>query len=334
MSDARRRTVVRCSAGLLAAGSLLLSSGCVTRPERVLSPAEIQFLASVSGRQMHEGDSPLEQMDAGEARKILEQVCQSEVSFHGRVVDETGAPLRDAEIQMLVLDRPLERIEFPYLTGPVVSLTTGGDGKFELKPRPGAGVLVDVRKDGYQPVESARQFFRFSPLMSTYDRERLPTADKPAVFMLTALNPDDVVEFVSGALRLPDDGSPVEMGIRRYTPFGADPGAGDLRVQVTTSPPGANDHYDWTVRVTVPGGGLQEYQDILMTVAPEAGYAEEVDFEMSADDPKWSSRRELQLILHLRDGTYATALLRVRTQGDRFVSADGTWNRAGGRYLY
>jgi hypothetical protein len=317
------------------AGAVLATAGCVTRPERVLSPAEIEFLQSVSAAGESAEESPLFSMKESDAMALLEQFCESEVSFFGRVEDTSGTPIEGARVSILVFDRPLDRLEYPFLTGPILPpVTSGADGTFRLRPRPGAAIIVDVSMEGYEPVLSARRLFYYSPDLVSHNQSPLPTEADPEVFVLGPIGDAAVQKFATGAMALPSDGSPVEVSLRRLTPYGVEPGQGDLRVTVTTGVPEPDGHYDWRVRVEVPGGELQEYKDFLMTTAPEDGYEPEFEFAIAADDPKWSHRAEHLLILHLEDGTYAAARLRVRTQGDRFFAVDGTWNKEGGRYVY
>ncbi|MEI6861745.1 MAG: hypothetical protein WCL04_05770, partial [Verrucomicrobiota bacterium] len=50
------------------------------------------------------------------------------------------------------------------------------------------------------------------------------------------------------------------------------------------------DHYDWSVKIEVVGGGLVEATDPYKNLAPENGYQSAFVFAQAKADPKWQER--------------------------------------------
>lgn len=139
-----------------------------------------------------------------------------------------------------------------------------------------------------------------------------------------------------GTVRLPRDGTPTEITLRKERPVAVGSGQGDLRVEVWTDDANmdARRQYDWRCRVTVPGGGLVERTGQFDFVAPADGYSPVFEQAMQRVDSRWTNGFEKNFFLKLRDGTFARLRFDLAAGGDHFVYLEGFLNpKPGNRNL-
>lgn len=315
----------------LSLGVGLVLGGCVTQPERVLSPAEIDEIRTIQSDDTREEVLNLE---PDELKAYLVEFVESPVDFHGLVINENGEPVEGAKIEVLLFDRVLEPLRYPYLTGPFLpARKTDRKGSFEITGTEGAAILITVSKRGYRPSGHSRRVYRFPPELQGKNEYPLPSKEEPAEFQLIDNDDSALRRIATGAIPLPAKGGITEISLRRYTPHGVEPDEGDLRVTYARGKAGPDGRFDWKCKISVPGGGIQRYDDLSKDLAPEDGYADSLTIERDADSEDWADRVDQFLVLRMGDGNYAFVQFRVRTQGDAFFGADGTWNSAGDRHL-
>ena len=312
----------------------LLVAGCVAGPQRDLSPREVGKLTSMTGNGPNKEREVIADMNEREMRAYIEGLLNEPIEFHGRAQTRDGQPLEGAGVRVLLFDKTLPEMQPPYVTGPLLPpIKTDRNGQFRITKQTGGALLIHVEKDGFQPVNDSRRFYYFGERLQYRNKDPLPSAEMPAVFILEDTDLSLIEDLFSGSIPLPETGAAAEISLRHPTPYGVEPDAADLRVTFHQGEANDAGRYDWSCDVSAPGGGIQFYSDIRVDLAPEEGYEDSVTVSMDADDPNWKHREEYSFLLKLRDGNYAFIEFKVRTKGDRFFVAEGTINIGGERFL-
>ena len=313
-------------AGLLCAALALLSS-CVTRAEQVASQSDMSWYARTVSH------SPLADTDPDDFYEDASKMVRTDIEFHGVVLSEEGNPLKGARVRAAVFDRLVDPFEFPFFAfaarEPVI---TGDDGRFRIRDR-GAGMYVLVEVPGWAPVTAPRKLYVYAKGLN--QTLPFPTREAPEEFRFERRPPDEELRPIqTGALRLREDGVPLEVSLREVAPYGVEPGTGEAvitceRTVVDAAPDAL---FDWWCELVVPGGGFQPFR-IDMDQAPEDGYVESGRLEYRADDPRWDDRADRSLIIRFADGTYGFINVYMRMDGDFYVAFSGHWNPTGSTWL-
>jgi hypothetical protein len=310
----------------------VLLAGCATRPASTESTAD----AAIARSQLAVPDE-LVGMSLADLRARIARDLQTPVEFHGQVVTVAGEPVPDAAVQLRIYDHILEPFEPPYVAWTELApVTTGRDGRFEVRDRQGAGLYVRVTRPGWKSLGNSQRLVWFADDFGQSGDDAAGTAADPVRFVLEpGLPSEDYLPIRSGAVPLPRDGGEVGYRIDVRNPNGVEPAEGDFAIGCTKGPVQSNGRWDWMCRLRMPAGsGLQLRRDIVVQQAPEAGYQAEFQFGMAADDPDWDHRAERFFYVVLRDGTlYGHFDLRIRTAGDFFFNLHGFVNRSGSRQL-
>jgi Carboxypeptidase regulatory-like domain len=245
------------------------------------------------------------------------QLFNTPISFWGKVVDEKGAPVSDARVELGTADRPWE-------DGTSYERITDERGLFSITDVKGLSISVDVSKDGY--YKTSRSQGQFSYAHPSANKERLPTPDNPTVFELRKTGQFEPLVQVNSFVKGPRDGTPVDVSLETGRPVAA--GEGGLRVEAWTNdqlddPQG---HFDWRCRISVPGGGLIERKGQFDFQAPANGYrpSDEIDTPRTAE--KWSPQVSREYFLKLADGRYARIRFEMVAGGDNFISINSYLN--------
>ena len=216
------------------------------------SPAQVQPTPAAETRR---SKKPLEQVTAQrkpaqqQARPAFLQPFNTPISFWGKVLDEKGAPVSSATVELGTADRPWEE-------GTSYERITDEKGLFSIIGVKGLSISVDVSKDGYYKTSRSRG--QFSYAQPSTNKDPLPTPDNPTVFELRKTGQFESLVQVGSFVKVPRDGTPVDISLETGQPVAA--GTGALRVEAWTNdklgdPQG---HFDWRCRISVPGGGLIE----------------------------------------------------------------------------
>ena len=311
--------------GLLLVVVLPLLGGCVSRADQVTSAEEAERFA----RLLDSADGARPAPELFRAR--AEEMVRTPLTFHGRVVDETGAPVPDATVRILAFDRLLEPFDYPYFARSTLPpREVSRSGRFRIRGLPAAGLFLEIGAPGYLAGEGAsRLYFPDDPELAEGGSRRAPVE-----FQLLR-GPDDatLAAVRSGARGLPPDAAPVEIDVRGFEPVPPPPGAGDVAVRCER--PAVAERagpFPWSCTLSVRDGGVQPLR-LGFDQAPEDGYAPEYTITMAADPSSWSARDERDLVLRFPDGTYGRYTLKVRLEGRDYVALDGVWNPTGGRSL-
>jgi len=311
---------------IVAAG---LQSGCVTSAEQTASQSDIaSYSRSIAD------DDPLSNLDPESFFEDTLVMVKTKIDFHGIVVDDDGNPIKDAKIQPTIFDRLVDPFEFTFFSftnrEPIV---TGNNGRFKITGEEGAGMYVVVEIPGWAPVSSPRKLFVYAEGLD--QTLPFPTREAPAEFRFEQRPPEAELRNIgTGALKLVEDGEPLELTLREIAPYGVEPGTGEAIIACERTLDNATPDalFDWWCELTIPGGGMQDYL-FEMERAPETGYQETGRLEYEASDPDWDDRADRELIIKFADGNYGYVTISMRMDGDFYVAFDGVWNPTGSTWL-
>jgi Carboxypeptidase regulatory-like domain len=268
--------------------------------------AETHRAEEVLAQQMAEGKRAQQQKQAA-----FLQLFNTPISFWGKVVDEKGDPVSNATVELGTADRPWEE-------GASYERITDEKGLFSITDVKGLSISVDVSKDGYYKTSRSRG--QFSYAQPSANKVPLPTPDNPTVFELRKTGQFESLVHVDSFIKVPRDGTPVDISLETGRPVAA--GDGALRVEAWTNdqlddPQG---HYDWRCRISVPDGGLTERKGEFDFEAPANGYRPSDEINMPRTAESWSPQVSREYFLKLADGRYARIRFEMVAGGDNFIS--------------
>lgn len=308
---------------------LFALTGCVTTAEDRASKSEISWYARTLD------NDPFSNLDPEDFRSTAEQMLETDLVFHGVVRSDEGNPLKGAKVTASVFDHLVDPFAFPYFSftkkEPVI---TDAQGRFSFTKFKGAGMYVLVEVPGWAPITAPRKLFVYAEGLNR--TLPLPTTRETAAEFVFEIRPPEAElrRINTGALRITEDGLPLEISLRELSPYGVDPGTGEAIVtcERTVDDAAPDARFDWWCELTIPGGGFQDYK-ITMDQAPEDGYVETGRLEFKATDEFWDDRADRDLIIRFADGQYGFIRIEMRMDGDYYVAFDGVWNPTGSRWL-
>lgn len=256
--------------------------------------------------------------------KIL-TVFKAPIDFYGKVQDQYGKPVAGARVHYSVADQY-------FGDSSKYEGTSSSDGSFSIIGSKGAGLFVDVYKDGYDGIhnQSGGSFGYGMP-----GGRQAPTKDNPAHFVLRKKAEAEPLIVVDRDFLMPKDGSPLDISLRtgKVVPSGQ----GDLRIEcwVDDQHRDARKQYEWHLRLNIPDGGLMERQNTDFAFeAPTDGYQSIEEFGMPQSAERWRDSFEKQYFAKLGNGTFVRMRVRITTGGDHFASITSYLNpKLGSREL-
>ncbi len=175
----------------------------------------------------------------------MQSAFGSSISFWGKAVDETGKPIDNALIYFSAADKY-------FKDGSEYHSKSDSAGMFSISGIKGAGLYVDVQKEGYYRIPD-KSYGSFAYGMPS-GQER-PTKDNPAIFVLKKKgNAEPMVkkEIDLGDIQLPRNGSTLGYKILTHEIIGK--GGGDLLVTTSIDDLPRFDgpqKFDWEKRLRV-----------------------------------------------------------------------------------
>lgn len=263
----------------------------------------------------------LSEQDKANIAKIV-QVFSASIAFWGKVVDQHGDPVPGATVHYSAADKY-------FKDGSKYEGLSDAEGLFSISDIKGAGLFVSVAKPDYYGTKQSGGSFGYG----IPSGEAPPSRQNPAVFVLHKMGETEPLISGQGSVRLPRDGTPKDITLRKPRPAVTAGGEGDLQVELWSGyqpPPPHGQRYDWRVRISVPNGGLVERVGAFDFTAPHDGYLPAFEFAMAATADRWQPSIEKEFFIQLRDGCYARAKLDVHAGGDIFVVLESYLNPAPG----
>lgn len=243
------------------------------------------------------------------------------INFYGKVVDQHGAPVPQANVKLYANDKPGGENTSDY------QRQTDAMGCFSLEGAMGITLGVGVSKPGYRRLSSVYGQVTSSGTFEYGLSSQGPyrsSPESPTVFTLYKVGSvEPLVRIEEKSFRIARDGSLLTISLDQQ---------GDHQVvlrcwnkQFETRPTGER-KYDWRLEVSVPGGGLMVREDAFAFQAPEEGYTPTDTIDRPASLERWSSTAERSYFFRFEDGTFARANLRMQAGGVHFVMWESFFN--------
>jgi hypothetical protein len=267
------------------------------------APAKNPLLDATALQVAHEAEVKREQ-------KIWDSGLATPIAFYGKVVDEKGNPIRGARVEMSAANHP-------FSGGSRYERTTDGDGLFSISGIHGLGLMVSIAKEGYYQLPQSRGHFGYA--QGAGGSSPHADAHDPAVFVLRKMGETDPLIVFSRDSRLARDGAPVQMDI--HTGKTSPVANGDIQIESWVhdkdNPEGLNHSFDWSCRISIPGGGLASRSGGQFDFeAPTVGYQSEDVIDMPASAPNWQPSATREYFLKLPNGQYARIAFTIGAGGN------------------
>ena len=249
-----------------------------------------------------------------------ERAFSGPIEFYGKVIDQIGQPIEGAKVHYSAADQ--------YFGGSSkYEGVSDRRGLFSISGIKGAGLYVSVSKDGYQGTKRSGDSFGYG----VPSGRPAPSQGEPAIFVLRKTANAEPLILTDKDVVVPPDGRPVSVSLHGGNHV--DTNNPDLEVQLWADTENKNDRgqFDWRFRLTVPGGGLLERNDLDFAFeAPTEGYQQTKELQMSQSGANWKPTFDQNYFAKLGDGSYARIRFRVTTAGEHFVSITSYLNPAPG----
>jgi hypothetical protein len=246
------------------------------------------------------------------------------ISFYGKVVDETLAPISNASVHF-------EWTNLSPRGTSEANTSSDSQGLFSLGGVKGKRLLVRVTKQGYYNSDSRnRESFEFAnPFEEIYYR---PDTTSPVLFHLRKKGAGVQLIKKSVEVMLPSDGSGASIDLAT----GKLSQGGQMEIQAWKPwpPRPLSPHYDWKVLFTISDGGFIEAPAEFAFEAPEAVYSQpfEVNMPAKAGDAWRVSAEKTLYFAFGQPRKYGR--LHFRTDGtSRYVFLDYVFNPSGSKNL-
>lgn len=267
--------------------------------------------------------------EAEDYEKKWKAFLATPISFYGKVIDESGAPIAKANVSEEFGDSLVEQ----YTR---ISTVTDENGLFHAVGN-GVSVNIQVSKEGYAQLEQSGGTFAYCKETGHRDLRQYPDPNAPAVFILRKIGAIDPLIHIKKNFLFEKNGSPVFVNLET----GKKPEEGNSVIKIETWSSAASvidsnsrTAFDWKCRITVPGGGLCLRKDALVFIAPAVGYQEFDEINMPASlGEKWNSQAERQYFVRLGSGKFARINLRVIVGGEHFFNLSSHLNPSGSANL-
>lgn len=249
------------------------------------------------------------------------------IKFYGKVVDERGAPVPNATVELSCND-----LSFSGTSN--YRRSSESNGLFSISNIRGKLLVVNVAKKGFYTSKADNDAFYYAGQNVNFT----PNAAKPELFHLRRIGPTEPLIHIQSPLgggrayTIDPNGLPLELSL---TSGGAvAQGQGDLRVECWTKHSTGNWRFDWRCRITLVRGGLQRYTEEFPFQAPLEGYAafDEINMPLSLGEG-WGSSAKISYFLHLANGNYGRMNFEIIPSGDHFLLLDSYVNPSGSRNL-
>lgn len=211
------------------------------------------------------------------SKELIEGLARTPVVFFGRVVDETGTPIKEVEVKVVP--------DNLFGSSDEHKVTTDNNGNFSFQGFEAPGITVYVTPPkGYRLTKESERKVQIADLSGINaglseqhaakpPRPYKPDKTNPMLFFLEKIGPADAMYHTSTSVSLPRDGTPVAMSLD-YAPAQSTD-AGDSRVnhgkghciefsmvankedfKVPTTSNRYRRHFTWSFQIRVLDGGL------------------------------------------------------------------------------
>lgn len=275
------------------------------------------------------GTTQNEQVPAPAQQQRFTASFLTPITFYGKVVDQHGEPVAQADVKLSANDKPLGGNPSEY------TRTTDAEGLFSISGIVGLTLAVEVSKTGYRVMPPADDKVTSSGLFE-YGLSSIkgpPPTDKnaPVIFTLYKYGQlEPLTKVGEKNFRVARDGSPLTIAL-------------DPAHQVVLrcwngefSRPANQRQYDWKLEISAPDGGVIARKDDFLFEAPETDYHPSDTINMPASLPpgQWHDSAKRSYFVRFNDDTFARVNLEMQAGGDHFVEWESFLNpKTGSRNL-
>jgi protocatechuate 3,4-dioxygenase beta subunit len=214
-------------------------------------------------------------------RTETKMLWRTPIIFFGRVIDESNQPVAGVLVSYGANTANEQLTEEMHNEG---STTSDERGVFKISGVRGRSFVMELSHPAYYVSRSNPPGFDYAGELVS-GRAVPDTEDKAMVFYMHHKgNPTALIER-RGGLHKPADGTTLDFPLRGKARTEV---IGQLQVQGWKGlPDPRSGHFDWKVRITVPDGGVLESTNEFAFVAPESGYRQTLEINVSKDDLNW-----------------------------------------------
>lgn len=253
------------------------------------------------------------------------------ILFYGRVVDQHGAPVAQAEVKLTANDDAFGNRVSEY------TRQSDTEGNFSIEGIVGLTLYVVVSKPGYRRIPRTNSRIVTSSALFDYGIKEsvhlnLPDKNAPVVFTLHKVGPvEPLVRIEEKTSRMVRDGSPLSISLDQQ-------GGHAVVVRCWSTDqqrPSGQRTFDWRLEISVPSGGLMAREDAFAFEAPEGGYlpSDTIKMPMSLER-QWRSLVPRAYFIRFEDGTFARVKMEIHAGGGHFVVWESFFNpKPGSRNL-
>jgi hypothetical protein len=295
-------------AGLLFADSLSKiqaedhTSGAMLLPTNASPAAVSNFIATTSMADLHK-TYELGLIDKGlviQAGLMAEN--KQPLDFYGKVVDQNGNPVTGAKVQGNVG----LNVSFVESRDEIHFTETDSEGRFKFLGLHGMGLGIWPQKQGYD-------YNLKLPSRRPADYHLDP--NNPVVFTMWKLKGPEPMKHAEFRTRILCDGATAVFDLTN----GKRNPNGNLRITLLRNPlkvRRGKDHFDWSFKIEILGGGLLSESDSYPNWAPENGYRSAFVKTVNATDSPWQARFIQNFYFKDGGGNYGRLFIDVTTDSD------------------
>lgn len=258
-----------------------------------------------------------------EGLKKAQDEWRTPIEFYGKVVDQDTNPVVSAYIDFDCNDTSATGTSFYHTQ-------SDASGLFSIKDIQGKILGVAVSKQGYYTSRRDNNNFEYGDPYGNF----VPDANNPVIFHLRRKGVGESLIHFNKSFRVPKDGAPILIDLATGNLTSASENAFKVECWTHDSEKKEGWKFDWKCRVSVPGGGLQIYDEQFPFLAPEENYipADVIDMTLTPDVP-WSLDVKRNYYIRTGDGKYARMNFRMIAHGDHFCELNCYFNPSGSRNL-
>jgi hypothetical protein len=292
-----------------------------TPSNAVLTPFNVD---KNSPEQMAKMFAEMEKQKKAAAERVHNE-WKTPIEFYGRVVDESNNAVSDAKVDMDCNDLSEKGTSFYHTQ-------SDGNGFFNIKGITGKVLGVYVNKNGYYSHDLRGQTFYYAGENQNF----VPDAGNPVVFRLKKKGEGaDLIktDFPPFAHISQLKGNGTSIGLDLYQGKQVSDESGQLKLEFHRDPFNKNVRiYNWTLKLTVSGGGFVGTDEEFPFNAPENGYQSPIIFDMPTNNPDWQGKVNTNYYFQLPDGKYGRMSFEFLPWNGVFT-IHSLINPSGSRYL-
>ena len=243
------------------------------------------------------------------------------IEFYGMVMDDSNNVIVGAQVDFLCNDLSPSGTSSYHTQSDI-------NGGFSIKGITGKLLDVKVNKDGYYSYSPQGEDFYYAGQNQNFT----PNVGSPVIFRMHKKGEGaDLIRY-DKSFKLSRNGTPilVDLATGNLTMSGEN----TLKVEGWTLDNEKKPKYDWSCRVSVPGGGLQTNDDQFPFLAPEIDYVTEDSIDMPVtNNPTWSYIVHRNYYVHTAGGNFGRMVFTMVAGGDNFCEVNLFFNPAGSRSL-